>query len=122
MNSPHNTLKSKQQLCLKSLVADTEQRYLEVCALIHYHAAHRESCRKLALLEFPVRPSDGSPLFLETWERACTQTSCGTTNNLKGKRHTSFLLVFFCLHRNSATVTFQFLFILSLSNWVSTLF
>lgn len=37
--------------------------------VIHYQAGHQESFRKLALLEFPVQPSDGSPLFLETEDR-----------------------------------------------------
>lgn len=75
---------------------------------MHYQAHHRESFRKLALFEFPVRPSDDSPLFLETRDththsaqqtstqltHTDTQTSCGTTN--KPKTHISFLLVFFC--------------------------
>lgn len=42
--------------------------------LIHYQIGHHESCRKLALLEFPVHPSDGSPLFLETEDRVHPHT------------------------------------------------
>lgn len=42
--------------------------------LAHYRAGHQESFRKLALSAFPVRPSDGSPLFLETEDRPHPQT------------------------------------------------
>lgn len=42
--------------------------------LIHYQAGHHESCRKLALFEFPVHPCDRSPLFLETEDRVHTHT------------------------------------------------
>lgn len=43
--------------------------------LIHYQAGHHESCRKLALFEFPVHPCDRSPLFLETEDRVHTHTN-----------------------------------------------
>lgn len=42
--------------------------------LIHYQAGHHESCRKLALFEFPVHPCDRSPLFLENEDRVHTHT------------------------------------------------
>lgn len=46
--------------------------------LIHYQAGHHESCRKLALFEFPVHPCDRSPLFLETEDRVHTHTHTQT--------------------------------------------
>lgn len=46
--------------------------------LIHYQAGHHESCRKLALFEFPVHPCDRSPLFLETEDRVHTHTHTNT--------------------------------------------
>lgn len=73
----------------------------------HYRAGHQENFRKLALLAFPVRPSDGSPLFLETEDRPHPQTKQlqGHKNPWHGQSR-SLLLLFTipCLHPTNSNL------------------
>lgn len=73
----HKLLRARKCVVCVSKICETflhVHKYARTHTLIHYQVGHQESYRKLALLGFPVHPSDGSPLFLETEDRVHPHT------------------------------------------------